>query len=103
MRKPIVGGISLSTEGDDLGGSLAAQGGHVSVSHPHLLAVSCAISSRRGREVGAAAWGIWPGCHCPHWRLAVHGASQCPGDASALAYQRSCDLATRSDAFDAAL
>src|SRR6059058_5538243 len=34
MRKPIVGGVSLPTEGDDLGGALAAQGGHVSVSTP---------------------------------------------------------------------
>src|SRR5713101_2073968 len=98
MRKSLVGGVSLSTDGDDLGWTLAAEGGHVSVSYPHLLAVSREISSRRGRAVGAPPWRIWPGCHCPHWRLAVHGASQCPGDASALAYQRSCDLATRSDA-----
>src|SRR6266851_1036505 len=34
MWKPLVGGVSLSTEGDDPGGRLPAQGGHVSVSHP---------------------------------------------------------------------
>src|SRR5438552_1014679 len=103
MRKPFVGGLSLSTEGDDLGWSLAAQGGHVSVSHPRLFAVSCEISSRRGRTVGAPPWRVWSGCHCPHWGLALPGASLCPGDASMLAGPWSCDLATRSHPFDAAL
>src|SRR6266699_305653 len=103
MWKPLVGGVSLSTEGDDLGGSLAAEGGHVSVSHPHLLAVSCEVSSRRRRTLGAASWRIWPGRHRAHWGLALHGASQCPGDASTLARPRSCDLGTRGHAFDAAI
>src|SRR6266851_78409 len=103
MWKPLVGGVSLSTEGDDPGGRLPAQGGHVSVSHPHLLAVSREISSRRGRTLGAPPWRIWPGCDCPHWCLAVHGASQCPRDASTLACPRSGDLGTRGHPFDAAL
>src|SRR2546421_3776036 len=103
LWKPLVGGVSLSTEGDDPGGSLAAEGGHVSVPHPHLPAVSREIASRRGRTLGAAPWRIWPGCDCSHWRLARHGASQCAGDASTLACPWSGDLATSSHTCDAAV
>src|SRR5438270_9356005 len=69
-----------------LEGHRPAQGGHVSVSHPRLLALSREISSRRGRTLGAAPWRIWLGCHCLDWLLAVHRAPQCPRDASTLAY-----------------
>src|SRR6059058_751844 len=67
-----------------LDGHRPAQGGHVSVSHPRLFAISCEISSRRGRTVGAPPWRVWSGCHCTHWGLALPGASLCPGDASTL-------------------
>src|SRR5258708_37095248 len=100
MRKPLVGGVSLSTEGDDLGGTVAAQGRHVSVPYPHLPPVSYALSPRRRRTLGAPARRIWPGCHCADWHLAVPGGSQWPRDASALPDPRSGVFETMSHQFD---
>src|SRR5713226_9821819 len=74
MRKPLVGGVSLSTEGDDLGGTVAAQGRHVSVPYPHLPPVSYALSPRRRRTLGAPARRIWPGIIAliGSWRFREH-------------------------------
>jgi hypothetical protein len=52
MWKPLVGSVSLPTEGDDPGGSLATQGGHVPLSYPYLLAVSREISSAIWKDAG---------------------------------------------------
>src|SRR5579859_1250143 len=89
--------VHHSAEGSHLGGDFPTQSSHQSMPHPHMSSLSCSLSSRRGGQLRASAWRIWPGSHCPHWRLALPGASQCPRDASTPTGPRVGDLGTSGD------
>src|SRR5579859_4482948 len=82
MWRSLVDRVQHLAEGGDFRGDLPTQDSHQSMPHSHVSSLSCPLSSRRRRAVGPAAWRIWPGYHCPHWLLALPGASERPRDAS---------------------
>src|SRR5437868_6733088 len=84
LRAAPLGGLPCPAHPDDLTRVGSADPGGATLSQPGLCVVSCALSSRRRRGLGAAAWRVWLGYHHLDWAVALWRAPLDPRDPSAL-------------------
>src|SRR5947209_7313015 len=78
-----LGGLPCPAHVDDFSGIGSPYPGGATLPQRGMYLVSCALSSRRRRGLGAAPWGVWLGYHHGDRSVALRGAPLYPRDPSA--------------------
>src|SRR6266849_3240993 len=85
LWRAVVGGLPCPAHPDDVPRIGPPATGGTPVSQRGMCLVSCALSRRRRRGLGAPSRGVWVGYHHGDRSVALRGTSKYPRDPSALA------------------